>query len=190
MNRYFASVPAFKAKVAELAVQEFFARSVFSIRDGAGVFDSVFGGGQYPRVLEIGTYRGISTAYLAGLCERVTTIDLVEGRLEQLGQHFDRRAFWRQLAIDNIDLHLVKDDAEKAALIEQLDFDLAFIDGGKNDIAQDFALVRRCGAVLFHDVDRRGEVAFDAVIDFVESLPPAEVQVMDIFALWRARHHG
>lgn len=161
-------------------------RSVLSIRDGAGVFDKVLGGGEFKRVLEIGTLRGISAAYMAQFVERVDTIDLASGRLEQLGVSFDRYKFWEALGVDNVVLHLVEDDREKAEVIRGLDFDLAFIDGGKNDIATDFALVKHCGAVLFHDVDRRGKPELDAVYDFVMALPPEQVERTDIFALWRA----
>lgn len=161
-------------------------RSVLSIRDGAGVLDRVLGTGEFRRVLEIGTLRGISAAYMAGYVERVDTIDLKHGRLEQLGEPFDREAFWRELGINNVYLHLVRNDDEKAAVIRGLEFDLAFIDGGKNDIAQDFELVKHCGAVLFHDVDARGKPELDAVYDFVMALPPEQVTRDDIFALWRA----
>lgn len=183
-------VPAVKtdliARIKDLVGDGGLRLSVIAIRDGAGVLDRVLGSGEFRRVLEIGTLRGISAAYIAQFVEHVDTIDLVHGRLEQLGVAFDREKFWRDLGADNISLHLVRDDAEKAATIGRLEFDLAFIDGGKNDIASDFALVKHCGAVLFHDVDRRGVPGQDAVYDFVMALPKDEVVVMDIFALWRA----
>lgn len=160
-------------------------RSVLSIRDGAGVLDAVLGSGEFRRVLEIGTYRGVSAAYMAHFVDHVTTIDLKHGRLEQLGEPCDREAFWRSLGLDNITLRLVEDDAEKDAVIAAESFDLAFIDGGKNDIADDFERVKHCGAVLFHDVDSRGLPGQDAVYDFVMALPKEQVTRMDIFALWR-----
>jgi hypothetical protein len=79
----------------------------------------------------------------------------------------------------------VKDDAEKAALVAGLDFDLAFVDGDHDEgVAVDFDLVKRCGAVLFHDyaVSRKGR---NAVMNLVDSLPRHEVEVIDIFAFWR-----
>jgi len=162
-------------------------KSVLSIRDGGGVFERVLGGRQYKRVLEIGTYRGVSAAEMSQYCDRVTTIDLVHGKLERMGETWDRHAFWSTLGRENIDLILVENDRQKARAINSLQFDFAFIDGAHDDpdvIRSDFELVRRCGAVLFHDVDRRGKREQDYVIDFVESLPAHQVQKLDIFAIW------
>lgn len=176
---------AFKAEVAALVGPKVFGKSAMNIRDGAGVFDRVLGGGRYRRVLEIGTYKGVSTAYLARLCERVITLDLLHGKLEHNGESFDRAEFWRRMGVaDRIELHLLAQPGDKAALIKGLAFDMAFIDGGKNDIADDFAMVKHCGAVLFHDYDYRAGPGVNAVYDFVNSLPKARVQIMDIFALW------
>ncbi len=46
--------------------------------------------------------------------------------------------------------------------------------------------MRKCGTVLFHDMDKRGRPELDYVYDFVRSLPPEQVEVIDIFALWTA----
>lgn len=162
-------------------------KSALSIRDGAGVFEQVLGGGKYRTALEIGTYRGVAAAEMSRYVDRVITIDLKHGKLEKAGENFDRGAFWQSLGIDNIDLHLIEDDAEKARLIAGLDFDFAFVDGAHDEtVANDFELVRRCGAVLFHDVDKRGGVGQDHVYDFVMSLPKHQVTQIDIFALWQA----
>lgn len=174
----------FKRKVTEIAGEQAFHLSALRIRDGAGVLDYVLGAGRYRTVLEIGTYRGVGTAYIAGFVDKVITIDLKEGRLEKEDPSFDRAAFWRSMGAENIELCLVSSNEDKAKLIRSLEFDLAFIDGGKNDIAEDFAMVSRCGAVLFHDYDDRGQPALNAVYDFVNALPRGEVQVMDLFALW------
>lgn len=162
-------------------------RSMISIRKGAGVFEHVFGSGEFRRVLEIGTYRGISAAYLATFCDHVTTIDLIHGQMESLGENFDRIAFWEHMGVrEKIDLILVRDDAHKAQVVPTLFFDAAFIDGGKVNIETDFDLVKRCGTVLMHDVDDRGR-ADDYVFKFVTTkLPPKQVRRMDIFALWCA----
>lgn len=119
-------------------------------------------------------------------CNRVVTIDLANGDLERHGIDFDRRAFWRSLGIDNIDLHLVRDSDDKASLLNSLEFDFAFIDGAhdKAGVSEDFALTKRCGRVLFHDYDFSGSKRRDAVYDFVNTLPKHQIEVMDIFALW------
>jgi predicted O-methyltransferase YrrM len=164
--------------------------SALNIRDGEGVFRSVLQGAGYKHVLEIGTFRGVSAACMAQYVDRVTTIDLHHGRIEQLGQTWDRRGMWEQLGIDNIDLRLVNDDAEKAEIVNSLDFDFAFVDGcHDSSVANDFALVKRCGAVLFHDYDRRGRKELDYVADFIDTLPKHQLKKIDIFALWKAAGH-
>lgn len=164
----------------------FLRKSALSIREGAGVFEKLLGGGQYRTVLEIGTYRGVSAAAMAQYCERVITIDLKHGKLEANGDEFDRIAFWESLGVSNIYLRLVADDCEKAAFINALKFDFAFVDGAHDEtVANDFALVKKCGAVLFHDYYKReGKPSY--VYDFVNSLPKQEVTVLDIFAFWKS----
>lgn len=174
---------AFKRRVRELCGPGLFSKSALNIRDGAGVLEQVLGSGRYRTVLEIGTYRGTTAAFMAQFCERVITIDLRHGALEQRHGAFDRQAFWRALGVRNIELILVDSNAEKAAAIAPLEFDLAFIDGDHvaPAPAHDFALVRRCGAVLLHDYE-----GSNGVTALVDSLPAGQVDVMDVFAFWRA----
>lgn len=178
---------AMRDKIVALHGQHALKRSILSIREGGGVMEHFLSGKGVRTALEIGTYRGVGAAEISQFVDRVITIDLHYGRLEQLGEKWDRRAFWRSLGIDNIDLHLVHNDAEKAALIQSLEFDFAFVDGAHDErVRDDFALVKRCGQVLFHDVDSRGKPELDHVYNFVMSLPRAQLQFMDIFALWTA----
>lgn len=184
-------------KIIALHGEHMLSRSVLSIRGGGGVLSSILGSGKYRTALEIGTYRGVGAAEMSQYCERVHTIDLTFGKIEinrrdgrdATDQTHDRHTFWAALGITNIDLHLVEDEAEKATLINAIDFDFALIDGAHDDpkiIRSDFELVKRCGAVLFHDFDSRGKTEKDYVYSFVKSLPPEQVQALDIFALWTA----
>lgn len=174
-------------QIIDLHGASFLHKSVLSIRDGGGVFERVLGSRKFKTALEIGTYRGVSAAEISQYVERVITIDLKHGKLERMGEQFDREELWHALGIDNIELHLVENDAEKAALINGLEFDFAFVDGAHDQtVKDDFELVRKCGTVLFHDVDSRGRPELDYVYDFVMSLPKHQVERMDIFGLWRA----
>lgn len=173
----------FVARADSFGVPGLLKRSVFAFAGAAEVLDAVLSG--FKRVLEIGTYRGVSAAYIATRCQSVVTIDLSHGQLERDGETFDRHAFWKHMGAENIELLLVEDDAEKAGAIATLEFDLAFIDGGAVNVADDFALVSRCGAVLFHDYDK--VKTRRVVYDFVNSLPPKEVKTFGMFALWQGR---
>lgn len=176
------AVEAFKAKAVEFAAQELFRKSSLSIRDGANVFESLLGEGLYKSVLEIGTYRGVTAAYISQFVERVTTIDLKQGKMERDGQLFNRVLMWEWMGAGNVSLITVADNAEKAHLVRDLDFDFAFVDGDHSydGVAFDFQIVKRCGAVLFHDYEPGNDVA-----RFVDTLPRDQVRVMDIFAFWQ-----
>jgi len=163
-------------------------RSVLSIRGGAGVIESILKGANCGTAVEIGTYKGVGAAELSQYCKRVITFDLKHGKLENAGQTFDRLAFWESLGINNIDLVLVEDDAEKAMILSHMEFDFAVIDGAHDAISKvafDFDAVKKCGSVLFHDYDRDWIPRKDCVCDFVDSLPKHQIKVLDIFAWWR-----
>jgi predicted O-methyltransferase YrrM len=180
-----------RQRIFELYGRPMFRKSAMGIRDGAGVFEKFLKGKGYKTVLEIGTYKGVSAAEISQYVERVITIDLKQGRVEQTDGSFDRKAFWESLGIKNIELILVADDAEKKAIVDKLEFDFAFVDGGHDaqSVAFDFSIVKRCGRVLFHDADDNSKRAFkqDAnndVFEFIDKLPKEEVQFVDIFAMW------
>jgi len=174
-----------RARIVALYGESVLRKSALNIRGGAGVFERVLSGKGYRTALEIGTYRGVAAAEMAQYCERVVTVDLAHGKLERDGETWDRGAFWAALGVDNIELRRVRDDAEKKAMVDALAFDFAFIDGAHDrTVRDDFELVKRCGCVLFHDYDARGRPELDHVYDFVNTLPPRQLQVMDIFALW------
>lgn len=177
-------------RIVELYDHHILRRSALSIRGGAGVFEQVLSGKGYRTALEIGTHRGVSAAEISQYVDKVITIDLHYGRLEQLGQPFDREAFWKKIGVTNVQLKLINNDAEKKAFVDALDFDFAFIDGAHDaTVADDFALVNRCGHVLFHDYDSRGRPELDYVYDFINTLPKEQIQKLDIFALWSADGH-
>jgi predicted O-methyltransferase YrrM len=184
-------ITEFKKRAIEFGGAGVFKRSALNIRDGAGVFERVLGSGEYRTILEIGTYRGLTAAYLANFCDRVITIDLFHGRMEQLRESFDRVTFWRHMGVaDKIELKLVQNDEIKTSVVQDLDFDFAFVDGAHDrTVALDFSLTRRCGNVLFHDADDNGPGKSNHVHEFIRTLPKHEVEFIDIFALWRSTGH-
>jgi hypothetical protein len=177
-------------KIVALHGAKILRRSALNIRGGAGVFERVLKGKGFKTVLEIGTYHGCSTAEIAQYCERVITIDLKFGKLEYNGEQFDRVAFWRSLGVNNVELILVENDTEKKRIVDALQFDFAYIDGAHDEtVKNDFEITRRCGHVLFHDADdnrlrARKPNAPNCVFEFIDTLPKAQVEFMDIFALW------
>lgn len=94
--------------------------------------------------VEIGTLKGLTAIVLARYFERVVTIDIVDDPL--------KREIAAMLGVHNVEFHTVTDNAEKAKRIALLTFDAAYVDGDHaRDTESDFALVKRCGKVLFHE---------------------------------------
>lgn len=94
--------------------------------------------------VEIGTLKGLTAVVLARYFERVVTLDIVEDP--------QRREIVSLLGVGNIQFVNVNDNGAKARAIDALEFDAAYIDGDHvNDTETDFALVRKCGRVLFHE---------------------------------------
>lgn len=174
-----------RERIVALYGEHMLKRSALRIRDGAGTLHRVLYGRGVRTAVEIGTYRGCTTAALATYCNRVVTIDLAHGRLERNNETHDRWMFWESLGIRNVELHLIANEKEKADALEGLDFDFAFIDGAHDalSVRRDFKLVERCGCVLFHDYEPTGK--HPEVAQFVDSLP-GHIEHMDLFALWTA----
>lgn len=155
--------------------------------EDAGIFAQLLAGKGYRTILEIGTYRGCTSAELSQYCERVVTVDLLRGTTEIDEPSVSRQVLWDGLGIRNIDLVLVADNQEKKARVDALDFDFAFLDGAHDfeSVKADFALVERCGRVLFHDyyaVDDGRNTR--GVYDFVNTILHGKLEIFGIFVLW------
>jgi hypothetical protein len=141
-----------------------------SVLEGFETFIKTHGFGGKTCV-EIGTLKGLTAIVLARYFERVVTIDILDDP--------EKRDIAEMLGVYNVEFHTVKDNAEKAAIIARLDFDGAYVDGDHaRDTESDFALVRRCGHVLFHE----HWDAQPAVVSQVASL--GAVEIGGKFALW------
>jgi predicted O-methyltransferase YrrM len=121
-------------------------------------------GRRWGTILEIGTAHGAGTAMLSYFADRVVTIDVkrwaeVEAVMGAAGPGVQ----------GHIDFRVVADNAEKKAVVEALDFDLAFIDGDHHaaEFKIDFDLCKRCGVLLCHDYPtwRPGVAGPGAVLD-------------------------
>lgn len=97
-------------------------------------------------IVEIGTYKGLSTAYMAQFA-KVHTFDVIDFQ--------EKYKIWQDCKVsENIEFHLVKTKEDIGVILKDIDFDFAFVDDGHEyiDCKQDFELVKRCGRVLIHDV--------------------------------------
>lgn len=128
------------------------------------------------KILEIGTFNGVSTALLAEYAP-VTTIDILE-------QPWMTNAVWSACQCKHkITSHIVKSSRKKRKLIDSLDFDFVFIDGGhlEESILADFEMTRKCGKMLFHDYWHK-EDDWDDVRYFIDALEGYTKEVREPFA--------
>lgn len=132
------------------------------------------------RCVEIGTWKGLTALVLARYFREVVSIDIVPDP--------DRERIAAHAGIENVRFVTVPDNYEKARLIDGLTFDAAYIDGDhENDTVTDFAAVRRCGTVMFHEY----WTAQPVVHGFVSRLAQdGEVSASGKLALWRERRNG
>lgn len=130
--------------------------------------------------LEVGTYNGMSAIVLSQYFDRVICVS-VDDKPGELLKHDIVKA----LGIRNIRFFDCANNAEKAAVIGKLDFDFCYQDGDHlNDTHDDFALVKRCGRVLFHEY----WPLQPAVWNLVNGLPQGEIlrAQFDCLAYWQA----
>jgi hypothetical protein len=96
------------------------------------------------RCIEIGTCKGLTAIVLARHFDEVVTIDTYPDD--------DKFKFAKHCGITNIRFIDAKNNAEKAQVVDGLEFDAAYCDGNHADDAEtDFKLVKRCGRILFHE---------------------------------------
>lgn len=134
--------------------------------------------GDTPRIVEIGTHRGVSACILARF-GYVTTFDIKAwDQFEQIVDHFG--------ATGRIERHIVANNADLANRLSALEFDFAFVDGCHDyePVRQNFQAVRKCGRVLFHDY---GHVNYkDRVVRAVDEIPDGRTVKLHPFALWES----
>lgn len=128
--------------------------------------------------LEIGTFHGITAIVLSQFFAKVVCVSIDDPNAKLL-----KHELVDFLGITNIEFHDFNDNAAKARFIGRLDFDFCYQDGDHtNDTDTDFALVERCGRVLFHEYWPLQA----PVWNLVNSLPQHEVTraQFDCLAYW------
>lgn len=132
--------------------------------------------------LEIGTFYGVTAVLMSRYFERVICVSVdLEGDRDM------KRRIVDALGIKNITFLDAGNNAHKAQIIDGLTFDFCYMDGDHtNDTEMDFALVRRCGRVLFHEY----WPLQPAVWNLVRSLPKDEVTParFDCLAYWERKN--
>jgi len=143
---------------------------------GGNEFREFFKNIKIKTVVEIGTYKGISSAYMAQFAKKVFTFDIRDYK--------EKYKLWQELGIENkIFYYTIKGKNENFEgkfqssknkvniedVINSIRFDFAFIDGEHTyeDVKRDFELVKHCGKVLFHDVAKK---SFTGVRKFVDEI--------------------
>ena len=158
-------------------------------------------GCRFRRILEIGTFQGLTAAVLADYADSVVTLDIQrQPTCEQVWDIFDVKSKITQI--------IVKDNAEKGDVVRGQDFDMAFIDGahGRQEVAFDFGIVRqKCQHALFHDYpfavpwgdpipmtycyhEHQWNDTGDGVGFLLDVIQPAgQIERIPPFAWWRAK---
>lgn len=167
------------------AVLKHFGKTAFGRSSACMEFESFLqsisrGGRLGKTCLEIGTFHGITAVVLSQFFDQVLCVSVDDPNAKLLKEdiiHF--------LGIKNIAFHDARDNAEKAAFIKAATFDFCYQDGDHtNDTPADFALVKHCGRVLFHEF----WPLQPPVWNLVNSLPQHEVTraQFDCLAYWEA----
>lgn len=123
---------------------------------------------------EIGTWNGLTAVVLSQYFDRVISVDIVHNAI--------KHDIIKSLGISNIRCMDIADNADKAKVAKEFDFDFAYLDGNHTDDTQsDFDLVKNCGRVLFHEA-----WSFQKPVwDLVRSFPKDQVSFNgDGLALW------
>lgn len=139
-SEYFRDDPQLLSIFDQFGADAFRRSSLF---DGLAAFlAKVKLGGK--RCVEIGTFNGITALVLARHFEEVVSIDIFP--------HTLKHAVLKASGVKNVRFIDVKNNEEKAAILKDMEFDAAYVDGDHvKDTVTDFELVRKCGRVVFHE---------------------------------------
>lgn len=149
--------------------------------DGAEDYLTTLLNGYKPKViLEIGTYNGVTTAFLAKFpfVERVITVDI--------NRREETKNIWSRFNVVNkISYLLVKNDHEKANLLKNKNINFVLLDGDHTykGVKTDFNIAKNlCDKILFHDYTTNPHVTTflkEINKDLIDKRPELS------FALWK-----
>jgi predicted O-methyltransferase YrrM len=180
-------------KIIDLFGTDILRRSALNLPNGAEEIKRFMCKKPIHRAVEIGTFRGITSALMSQYCNQLVTIDLKSGQYEKQQGKIDwndtplRHDIWDALEINNISLMLINNNTDKQEIINNLQFDFAFIDGDHSyeGVKADFQMVKHCGRVLFHDYDK-AEGKDCPVRDFIHTIKTGTFEYTTDFAYWEA----
>lgn len=140
-----------------------------------------------PRILEIGTHRGVSTTILAQFgC--VMTYDIIDWPLRhKVWEHFGVTGRIHSVVLNS---SVEKGNALLAAALNEVDFHLAFVDGNHEyeSVKANFQAVKKCGRVIFHDFTYN-QRHIPRTVRFVNQISHGRITKMPPFALWESLDH-
>ena len=159
-------------------------------------------------IVEIGTFRGIGTAILASLAEKVYTFDvLYQEATQYIWNLFDvkdkidyrlvgvyrkdvplikvTRAIREELSIFLVINNMIDHEASRERIkieLEEIEFDIAFIDGNHKakQVEDDFEIVKHCRRVIFHDIAEN-------YINVIELMEKIGAKRINEFGYWEAK---
>lgn len=132
-----------------------------------------------PVCLEIGTHHGVGSAILAIRGLDVITLDIDRYPIQ--------RRIWAHFGVEaRVSPLITTGDADTARLAQDMQFDLAFIDGCHEfaSVAANFDAVKRCGRVIFHDYEHRKHR--DRTVAFVDAIDYGRTTKLSPFAVWES----
>jgi predicted O-methyltransferase YrrM len=115
-------------------------------------------------IIEIGTYQGISTAYMVGFAKNVFTFDIINYK--------KKYEIWQDLGVtEKIHYQTIKNREDIKEVLGRIKFDTVFIDGKHtyDDVKKDYELIKpyKPKIVLFDDVAKRKKYG---IRDFVKEI--------------------
>jgi predicted O-methyltransferase YrrM len=180
-----------KKKLTKKYGKDILKRSAINLKNGAEDIKYFMRKNNIKTAIEIGTFRGVTSIEMSKHCDKLITIDLKNGQIEDYKKKFEwadtpyRQEIWDYCKVDNIELVTIESEQDKIEFLKNTEFDFIFIDGLHTfeAVKNDFELSKKCGRVLFHDYDRAPNKEAP-VRDFIDTLDQSKLETTKDFAYW------